>query len=112
MNKNIPCGPVKYASKWKAAVFITRRGEEVLTRTSRVWIERFFSHRSRWQGFPEELIVVLVDFLNFFLTPATHSVTDVRLEAEPQRHHGITDAERHIVNTARCRRQIVYYTTK
>ena len=57
-----------------------------------MWIERFLSHRSRWQGFPEELVVVLVDFLNFFLTPATHSVTDVSLEAEAERHHGIPDA--------------------
>ena len=59
-----------------------------------MWIERFFSHRSRWQGLPEELVVVLVDFLNFFLTPATHSVTDVSLEAEAKRHYGIPDAGR------------------
>ena len=59
-----------------------------------MWIECFFPDGSGWQGFPEEVVVIFVHFLNFFLPPLAHPVTDVRFEAEAQRHHGVANAEK------------------
>ena len=51
---------------------------------------------TRRQRFSQELVVVLVLLLDLSLTSLPHAVAHVALEAEAQRHHWVSDAERNI----------------